>query len=157
MGYLQGVTDSVADNLMKRAARLGVSGLIEAGSAQCYHIQGSVSATDLDTIAHRLLSNDIIQHYELGQLESHVGKPLASHVIAAEEVPLAGLNNDELLTLSIKRLLSLDLAEMKAVQAYFEAEGRAPTDVELESIAQNLVRALRSQNLQGYGRLQRDH
>ena len=136
VGYLQGVTDSVADNLMKRAAQLGVSGLIEAGSAQCYRIQGSVSATDLDTIAHRLLSNDIIQHYELGQLESHVGKPLASHVIAAEEVPLAGLNNDELLTLSTKRLLSLDLAEMKAVQAYFEAEGRAPTDVELESIAQ---------------------
>ncbi|MHB9032949.1 MAG: phosphoribosylformylglycinamidine synthase subunit PurL, partial [Anaerolineae bacterium] len=38
--------------------------------------------------------------------------------------------------LSRERLLSLDLAEMHAVQAYFQQEGRAPTDVELESIAQ---------------------
>ncbi|NLG26552.1 MAG: phosphoribosylformylglycinamidine synthase subunit PurL, partial [Chloroflexi bacterium] len=38
--------------------------------------------------------------------------------------------------LSRRRLLSMDLAELRAVQRYFASEGRAPTDVELESIAQ---------------------
>src|SRR3989339_1161423 len=45
-------------------------------------------------------------------------------------------NEEKLLDISKKGLLSLNLAEMKAVQAYFKKKKRNPTDVELETIAQ---------------------
>jgi phosphoribosylformylglycinamidine synthase subunit PurSL len=46
------------------------------------------------------------------------------------------LSSDELLGLSRRRGLSLSLEEMEAVQKYFAAAGRAPTDAELETLAQ---------------------
>ncbi|MBI2598261.1 MAG: phosphoribosylformylglycinamidine synthase subunit PurL [Candidatus Diapherotrites archaeon] len=52
------------------------------------------------------------------------------------EVKLLGLSEKELLSLSEKMLFSLNLAEMKAVQDYFERQKRSPTDAELETIAQ---------------------
>ncbi|MCM2277526.1 MAG: AIR synthase-related protein [Oligoflexia bacterium] len=63
-----------------------------------------------------------------------------------EELPLEGLGDAELESLSQRRLLALSLAEMRAVRDYFrrpdvQAQRRelglgAPTDVELEVIAQ---------------------
>jgi phosphoribosylformylglycinamidine (FGAM) synthase-like enzyme len=40
------------------------------------------------------------------------------------------------LAISQERRLALDLAEMQAIQAYYRAEEREPTDVELEMMAQ---------------------
>ena len=41
-----------------------------------------------------------------------------------------------MLSLSRRRLLALNLAEMRAIRDYFAAAGREPTDVELETLAQ---------------------
>ena len=38
--------------------------------------------------------------------------------------------------MSTERLLSLDIDEMRAIQAFYIDMGRAPTDVELETLAQ---------------------
>jgi phosphoribosylformylglycinamidine synthase subunit PurSL len=46
------------------------------------------------------------------------------------------LDAGALLDLSQQRRAALDLAEMQAIQRYFQAEGRDPTDVEFEAIAQ---------------------
>lgn len=54
----------------------------------------------------------------------------------AEEVPIIFGGDEALLRLSQSRLLALALKEMRAIQNYFRAEGREPTDVELETIAQ---------------------
>ena len=53
-----------------------------------------------------------------------------------ETVPLADLASDELLALSKRRLLSLDLTEMRTIQHFYAELGRDPTDVELETLAQ---------------------
>ncbi len=37
---------------------------------------------------------------------------------------------------AVAGLLSLNLQEMKAIQSYFDRQGRNPTDIELETIAQ---------------------
>lgn len=50
--------------------------------------------------------------------------------------PLREASDARLLDISRKGLLSLSLAEMKAIQSYFHDLGRDPTDVELETIAQ---------------------
>src|SRR3989338_9343116 len=54
----------------------------------------------------------------------------------AAEIKVLGLNEKKLVELSGQRLLSLDLAEMKAAQDHFEKQGRNPTDIELETLAQ---------------------
>src|SRR6185436_12083239 len=53
-----------------------------------------------------------------------------------EIIPLTEADEAELDRLSQARRLSLDRAEMQAIQAYYRREGREPTDVELEMIAQ---------------------
>src|SRR5436190_345510 len=53
-----------------------------------------------------------------------------------EKVPLGTLSDDELVALSRRRLLSLDLNEMRAIRDFYQQVGRAPTDVELETLAQ---------------------
>lgn len=136
VGLLPGVTDSVAANLLARARLLGMEGLRAAASAESYTLYGDLTDDQVHLIARRLLHNDVIQYYHLGRLEPHVGVEPPAVELRAETVPLSGLCDDELLRLSQERLLALDLAEMRAVQSYFAAEGREPTDVELESIAQ---------------------
>jgi len=141
VGLLPGVTDSVAENIMARASLLGIAGLQAAASAQSYllfsgPIDGPLGEPTVHTIAKRLLCNEVIQYYQLGYLIPHVGVNLPQSDLRAEVVPLRGLDEEDLLRLSRERLLSLDLAEMRAVQRYFGTEGRDPTDVELESIAQ---------------------
>ena len=136
VGYLPGVTDSVAANLLARARVLGMTGLEAAASAQAYLVYGDVREADAHTIARRLLANDVIQYYQLGLLTPHVGDHLPAAELRAVPVPIRNLDADELLRLSRDRLLSLDLGEMRAIQTYFAQEGREPTDVELESLAQ---------------------
>jgi phosphoribosylformylglycinamidine synthase len=136
VSLLPGVTDSVARNLLDRAQLLGMTGLTAAATASSYLLYGTLSETEAQTIAQRLLYNDVIQYYQIGQLVCHLGTTPPPSDLRAAAVPLSDLPDDALLTLSRERLLSLDLAEMKVVQAYFGQEGREPTDVELESLAQ---------------------
>lgn len=51
-------------------------------------------------------------------------------------VDLLGASDEQLVKISTDRLLSLNLAEMKKVAAYFRKKGRNPKDAELECIAQ---------------------
>jgi len=136
VGLLPGVTDSVADNLCERGRLLGMTGLHAAASAQGCLLFGDLISSQVHTIVHRLLCNDVIQYYELGCLSSHVGIDPPLTRVQANAVPITHLNAEALLSLSHDRLLSLDLAEMRAVQEYFQREGHEPTDVELESLAQ---------------------
>lgn len=136
VGLLPGVTDSVAASLLSRAQLLDVVGLRACASAASYLIYGNLSEDHAHTIARRLLCNGVVEYYEMGRLTPHVGVELPDRPLLAERVPVIRLTDDELARVSRDRLLSLDLAEMHAVQRYFAGLGREPTDVELESIAQ---------------------
>jgi len=52
------------------------------------------------------------------------------------EVALAKANDAQLMEISNELALGLNLDELKSIQAYFRAEGRNPTDVELQTISQ---------------------
>ena len=53
-----------------------------------------------------------------------------------KQIPILNADADELSRISQEGLLSLNLAEMQAIQAHFAKLERNPTDVELETIAQ---------------------
>jgi phosphoribosylformylglycinamidine synthase len=61
---------------------------------------------------------------------------LTKNTDIVKQVRIIDVDDTELLEISRLGLLSLNLPEMKAIQAYFVRQGRNPTDVELETIAQ---------------------
>ncbi|HSN75766.1 MAG TPA: phosphoribosylformylglycinamidine synthase subunit PurS, partial [Anaerolineae bacterium] len=140
---LPGVTDSVAESLLAGAQMIGVGGLRQAATGQRYTLTGDLEARDVERIARGLLANEVIQRYHVNELaappfvagewgaESGECNAVVAEFIVVREADDAGL-----LAISQERRLSLDLAEMQAIQAYFRAEEREPTDVELEMLAQ---------------------
>ena len=137
--FLPGVTDSVADSLLAVAHSLGFGKVRAAATGLSYRFLGPVDPATLDRLARDLLANGTVQRYVIGQeiappfVETH---ELAGDQIVVEAIPVRELGEADLLALSRARRLSLDLAEMQAIQAYFRSEGREPSDVELETLAQ---------------------
>jgi phosphoribosylformylglycinamidine synthase II len=56
--------------------------------------------------------------------------------VKAMAISISKMNESELVDFSKKNLLSLNLAEMIAIQTHFKSEKREPTDVEIEVLAQ---------------------
>jgi phosphoribosylformylglycinamidine synthase subunit PurSL len=130
-----GVTDPVADQIARSARLLGITGVERAATGRRYLLTGPLNRADIDFLAQRLLANPVIHHYVVGAIQpSFPGAAAASDEV--ERLPLRELDAQALQALSTNRRAALDLPEMQAIQAYFRAEGRDPTDVEFETIAQ---------------------
>jgi phosphoribosylformylglycinamidine synthase II len=134
VGLRPGVTDSVADSLIRGAKTIGVT-LHQAATARRYVFSGELTTVELEQIARELLCNEIIHIYRLGYLKPAFAPPAEASGLV-ETVVLRGASDEELQCLSAARLLSLSVEEMKAIRRYFATLGRDPTDVELETIAQ---------------------
>ena len=130
-----GVTDPVAEQITRAARVLGVGRLTHAATGQRYVLRGPLAEEDLHTLARRLLANPVIQRYALHAIEPAFPQP-AQASDQVEIIPLRELDDGELLGLSRDRRAALDLAEMQTIQRHFRAEGRDPTDVEFETLAQ---------------------
>jgi phosphoribosylformylglycinamidine synthase II len=129
-----GVTDSEARALEGATRELGLTG-VRAVSMRRYELMGPVSDDDVEVLAHRLLANHTIETFVEGRCSPDFTAP-AAVAPSVETVELENLSEEQLLALSRDRLLSLDATEMAAIQAHFRTEGRAPTDAELETLAQ---------------------
>jgi phosphoribosylformylglycinamidine synthase len=131
---MPGVTDSDARELERAAAQLGFP-TIQVSTARRYDLVGDLDDTDVAVLTRRLLANDTIERSTEGELTpSFAGE--AAVDARVETVDLSGLSDAELATLSRERVLSLDVNEMRVIQAHFETEGRPPNDAELETLAQ---------------------
>ena len=137
--YHPGVTDPVADEILRSARELGVTGIEAATTGQRYEIACSGGATlsdaELRLIAAKLLANPVTQRYSLGRVEPSFPK-LDETVASIERIPIHLLDDEGLKALNRERRAALDVAELLALRDYFAAEGRACTDVEFEMLAQ---------------------
>ncbi|MEM4380487.1 MAG: phosphoribosylformylglycinamidine synthase II, partial [Thermoplasmatales archaeon] len=52
------------------------------------------------------------------------------------EIKILGASDKDLISISKNMSLALSLDEMRRIVSYFSSEGRNPTDVEMQSIAQ---------------------
>lgn len=129
-----GVTDVSARVLEQGASELGIPGL-QAATATQFRLTGVLSESELRRLARGLLCNETIESYSLGPIEPPFGRSSDPRNYV-EQIPLVGLDEAALMLLSNERTLSLDMREMKEIQGYYEEIGRAPTDVELETLAQ---------------------
>jgi phosphoribosylformylglycinamidine synthase II len=132
--FRHGVTDPVADEIVRSAHQIGLSGVQRASTGFRYLIEGAVEDV-AESVAERLLANMVIHRWALGEVEPSFPTEAASSG-EVETIRIRGLSDGELLAVSKDRRAALDLAEMRAVQNYCEQEGRDLTDVEFEAIAQ---------------------
>ena len=133
-----GVTDSVAESLLAGAALIGVDGLEQVATGQRYDLAGDLTDAAVRRIAASLLANEVIQTWTINgrALPPFVAQAELAASVWVETIPLTAASPDQLLAISQERRLSLDLAEMQAIQGYYRQESREPTDVELETLAQ---------------------
>ncbi len=120
-------------------------------------IEQELTRAQLQLIAEKLLGNKLIHHFEYGSWSAGILPAYENSLRYVPEVLMTTetstetfdifVSDDELLELSKKNVLSLNLAEMKAIQAYYsdaqvkerrkQAEiPELPTDCEIEVLAQ---------------------
>jgi phosphoribosylformylglycinamidine synthase len=132
--YHPGVTDSAASTLLHAAAQLGLT-VTGAATGRRLEFGDAVDAEHVDRLLRRIVANPVIERWVSGCIEPtfHTAGPSTGTV---DKIPLAGRSLDELLEIGRTRALALDPEELVVIQTHFEALGRDPTDVELETLAQ---------------------
>ncbi len=129
-----GVTDNVAATVLQAARRLGVE-ISGAATARRVEFGSTVTDEQAATLVKRIIANPVIERWSTGTVEpTFHAESVATG--SAETIPLAGLSEKELVALGASRKLALDPEELVVIQAHFGSIGRAPTDVEMETLAQ---------------------
>jgi len=123
----QTVEDAIEDLTGRRGAR------VQSGLR--YDFEG-ITPEQADSLARRLLANAVIEsvHREPYTPGAFPTLPPADQTL--RHVTITTLSDEELKVLSREGHLFLSLEEMKAIRDYYKAQGREPTDVELETLAQ---------------------
>ena len=130
-----GVTDPVAESVAMAIADMGGNART-VRTARKYILLGTISQSQAETIARRVLANDCIEEVVYGtdaEPPSPHARPYELNIV---RIPIAGLDDRDLLKLSKDRDLFLDLREMQTIRDYYSRSGRDATDVELETLAQ---------------------
>jgi phosphoribosylformylglycinamidine synthase len=133
-----GVMDPVAASCeMAIADLLAVpAGTVQVRTGRKFTLVGHVPEDMLALIAKRLLVNESI---ETGHFEAFTPAEFPkghAYQFELRHVQIRDLTDEQLLDLSRRGHLFLDLREMQAIQNYFRQQNREPTDAELETLAQ---------------------
>ncbi len=154
VSFHAGVTDTLAESVQAGASMLGIKGLERVETGKRYVLDQRLSMDEVHNITNALLYNPVIQHYVLQNgnggtrssvsssldVNEHTGTTNHAQEDPANRIPtyirLTDLTGEQLLELSRTGLLALNLDEMCAIQQHYREQGREPTDVELETLAQ---------------------
>ncbi len=136
--HLPGVTDPAAENLVRAAHMLGMTGVERAATGQCYMVQAEqpLHYALLQHLASTTFCNPVIQQYSI---DAPILRPFAPFEEAddtVETIPIRSAEDAMLSSVNQERRLALDVEELRAIRDYFQGLRRDPTDVELETLAQ---------------------
>src|SRR5262249_850231 len=116
-----GVTDPVAEQIVRASHELGFDGVHRAAIGQRFilHLDPSVLIHEsvIESIVKNLFANNVIQHWAIGEITPSFPQEVESSG-NVEIIPIRNLSDNELLNLSKERRAALDLAEMQAIQKY---------------------------------------
>jgi phosphoribosylformylglycinamidine synthase II len=131
---LPGVTDPEADSALMALRELGYS--VQAVRTFRRYWLSNLPAGELQRLTNRVLYNGAIEAVWQGELQVQQLFVGQSYQFQPREVPLSGMTDDQLVSISQQWGLSLSLVEMQTIRNFFQERGRTPTDIELETIAQ---------------------
>ena len=134
-----GVMDPVATTLvraLRRGKHVALDAPLHVQTFSAWELEGTVTEAEALTLARRALANEVIEEIHVADEGLLWGVPSAAQQRGVVQVPLLEADDAELQRISTDGVLSLNLVEMKAVQAHYAKEGREPTACELETVAQ---------------------
>ncbi|UCD04110.1 MAG: phosphoribosylformylglycinamidine synthase subunit PurL [Candidatus Woesearchaeota archaeon] len=156
LGFLPGVTDNVAHTateIIDDLFKINI-GLSKVFSSKLLFIKGDINRGDVEKISHELI-NVLIERFHIKSYEEYFKDEGMDYIVPrvnlhqSQDVVEVDLNvsDEKLMELGKKGILdpqtnkrrgplALDLDYLHAIQDYYKKEGRNPTDIELESIAQ---------------------
>ncbi|MBL8726276.1 MAG: phosphoribosylformylglycinamidine synthase subunit PurL [Planctomycetes bacterium] len=143
-----GVTDPVAHSVQKALADMNLP-VVAAGTYRAFLVRGAVAAPRLAQVAKKVLANDVVQDVLQDQLPPGLPGPGGQPDLSVQTIPLAGLDAAGLERLSKDGGLALDRVEMLAIQRHYGDLGRAPTRLELETLAQTWSEHCKHKTLTG--------
>jgi len=140
IAYNPGVMDPVESSTLKGIRDLGITGIKAVRTAKQYHFFGILSDQEKEQITTRVLMNKLIQH-SVKTIDQSIPSTLILCAGTKSKFNVAIVNlldakDKDLMKISQKGQLYLNLNEMKTIQKYFKKKKRNPTDVELEMVAQ---------------------
>jgi phosphoribosylformylglycinamidine synthase len=154
VGFKPGVTDNVGATSKRASEDILKTSLNGVYFSRQYLLEGNITKEDAEKIARGLLANSLIERWEIVSGKDHakgtnVHLPLpvvrGKHTPSVAQIDL-NISDNKLKEMSNQKLLALNIAEMKAIQGYFNDERGAgdrielgltlPTDVEIEVLAQ---------------------
>ena len=130
-----GVMDPVEASARKAIGDLGLHVQTVRTARKCL-LWGRLEEKVVRLITTKILANDVVDevHFGSGPIPVH---PLdVPYDFQVRTIAIRSVSDKELLRISRDGVFSLNIAEMRAIQNYFDALGRDPTDIELETIAQ---------------------
>ncbi len=131
--YNPGVTDPEAEWVKKSLREIGIK-VEDVHIGKRYIFFTSLSKENIKKIAKEFLYNSLIQHIASENEEVFPSHPIYRFKLLTLDI--LNLSSDDLLKLSEEKGWHLSLAELTAIKKYFEKLKRAPTDIEIETIAQ---------------------
>ncbi len=152
IGFKHGVTDNVGGTAKKASEDVLKTEMKGVYFSRQYLIKGNIEREEAEQIASRLLANALIERWEIISIKDwdkeksvHLQLPVVrgKHTPSVMEIAL-DVSDNELKEISRRRLLALNLSEMRTIRNYFadvkkeraKAGLSLPTDVEIEVLAQ---------------------
>ncbi len=144
-----GVMDPVEASCVRAIAALG-SAARSVRTVRRYVVTAERLDDDaLRDAARRVLANEVVEEIRLGPAFELRAVHPAPYAFRRVEVPLRGADDARLAAVSREMGLSLTVLEMQAIRDFFVREGREPTDVELETLAQTWSEHCKHKTLAG--------
>jgi len=132
---LPGVMDPAALTVERAVRELTGVERVRAGTGVRYEFEG-ITADQADLLAKRLLANAVIEAVHREPWTPSAFPQAAPADQTLRHILITRLSDEELKRLSRDGHLFLSLDEMRGIQAYYREQGREPTDIELETLAQ---------------------
>lgn len=133
-GLRPGVTDREGAELVRGAGELGLE-LQAATIARRWVVEADLDDAQIETLATRVLHNDVIERWARGELPAAFADPGAQSP-STTHIEIRECDEAGLAAINAGRRLGLDPEEMVVIRDHFIALDRDPTDAELETLAQ---------------------
>ena len=130
-----GVMDPVAISTLGAIADMGLTAT-RCSTARKYYFTGKPTRRHLETIAKAVLANGCIEEVEFADATASVFRDAPPYRFQPVTLPLRQADDRQLAAISKRGGLFLNVREMRTIQEHFRKQGRDPTDVELETLAQ---------------------
>jgi len=142
-----GVMDPAEASILRAARALG-DRAERAVIAKTYWIEADAAEEEILAAARASLANDVIEEIVLGPAPLPRDLPRGGAHGQMPAVPL-DVSDEELVAISKRHVLALNLEEMLAIRAHFVTLGRSPRLGELETIAQTWSEHCKHKTLTG--------